>query len=143
MIETIREVKAKYNLDVVTISQSSELSGNYPYKDLGLAFQSDRKIERDEGRKILLDIIRIFLDKINNNPEIQSYLITSPFTEENIGVDVINFHIDISDPSYDNIVSFNLRLKKIYFDYRIPGTEFGTRSEIESLEEAKRLAAEK
>lgn len=139
MQETISEVKTKYDLYVVGISQGYEQK---KYNELGLTFTSYRKIGRDEGRKMLLYIVEIFLENINNNPEVQSYLFTWPFTEENIGVSIINPTIDKSTISDNEIFSINLRPKGIAFKYHIPGTEHGLRTEIETLEEARRLATE-
>ncbi len=142
ILETIYTVKNKYNLQSVGINSSSELSGNYPYKELGITFKSDRKLQRNEGRKMLLEIIQIFLDNINNNSEIQPFLMSRPFTEKNIDIGIINSHIDKTTTSNNEIFSFSLREKGIAFSYHIPGKEFGHRVEVETLEEAKLLASE-
>jgi len=55
---------------------------------LGLHFQTQRTLTKEEARKILVDSAQYLLNSINNNQEIRPYLKVYPFTLDNVDITI-------------------------------------------------------
>ena len=111
---------------------------------LALSFDLSRTLSIQEARPILVDCIDTYVNAVNANQEIKPYLKNSPFSPENIEINIffLNWKGDpVSDPYL--CVATALRGKLIY-STKEKGQKFGYKSEIvESYEDAVKILKEK
>ena len=56
------------------------------YKTMGLCFQIQRPVSKEEGRKLLIDCAEELLSQINTHPDFQQFMHEYPFTVKNIEI---------------------------------------------------------
>jgi hypothetical protein len=140
MYETYSDVRARYSLDIVGITEQAAHDGTQAYRTLGIMFSSNQYIDKEKGRKLLFAISKLFLEKINTNPKMQPFLADTPFTEKNIEIIIVVEPVDRVKLSKSELVSFYIGELGVMFTYSIPDVEYGARDEIETIEEARRIA---
>ena len=71
------------------MSQSGEGGAMmYEIKELFLAFYIYRQLTKEEAREILIDCAHEVISAVNNNPDIQKYLLPGGFTEKNVEIQI-------------------------------------------------------
>ncbi|CDR34241.1 hypothetical protein [Criblamydia sequanensis] len=60
----------------------------YNVKKLSMEFQHKGILNKNELRKLLIELTDLFLEEINNNEEIRPYLENYPFTPKNIDITI-------------------------------------------------------
>jgi hypothetical protein len=138
--ETYSDIRATYNLEIAGISERAAHDGTRAYRTLGIMFSSNQYIDKEKGRQLLFAISKLFLEKINTNPKIQPFLSDKPFTEKNIQIIIVVEPVDRVKLSKSELVSFYIGEFGVIFTYSIPDVEYGARDEIETIEEARKLA---
>lgn len=78
---------------------------------LALAFQLHRKVDIEEGRKLLIASINIFLDEVNKEERIRPYLANVPFEPKNIEVEIFVDTFEKDDLKFVVFYSGALRYK--------------------------------
>jgi hypothetical protein len=140
MLETFIEVKEKYGLGLVGIGEEADRIDKTKYKILSLSFTSPHKITKEEGRKLIISISDMFLKKLNDNEKMQSYLSDIPYTEKNIEISIIVIPSNGIPLNEKDIFSINILNQGVRYNYPIANSEYGLRTENETIEEARSLA---
>ncbi|CCB91923.1 putative uncharacterized protein [Waddlia chondrophila 2032/99] len=121
----------------------SEAAPDGKYDNLGMDFDTYRKLSKDEGRRLILTIMDEFLDKINNTQAFRKYLTVHPFDSNHI---VINIFVNEKERGenifFPNYQSFSIFDENIYYGYYLE--ELGNavkdkQREMETIEEARRI----
>jgi len=81
---TSKELEKKFNLHLI-ITGGSMMDD---IKILTLGFTSNKAVNIDQARKLIMSCALIFLDNINNSSEIRPYLHNYPSTEKNIQMEL-------------------------------------------------------
>jgi hypothetical protein len=141
--QIIRQITDKYEKKYgMQFSGVSEAAPTGKYENLGFDLNSKKKLSKEEGRKILLELAGDTLNAFNNDPAFRQYMKIYPFTGHNI---VIN--IFIKPPKNPDVYHPDIRVFSFYNDvlrYKTdtPQTEgmgFYFTEETETLEEARAI----
>ncbi len=137
--ETYQEVRLKYGFSYCGFSEGGDPVNRNLYKKIGIMLGSQHKIEKHEGRRILFEISKIMIDKINSNEKLQPFLANHPFTENNLGITLL-----ISLPNEfklkdDYVAYFSLERGEIDYAYHVLNDKFKVRFETEKIEDARQL----
>lgn len=110
------------------------------YKRIGIHFQILRVLDKDEGRKILMDSIEVLLNEINSDLNLKPYLNEYPFTVNNIEIEIFTYFPDAKFAYYPNIGIFSLNRGQIKFLSLPAEKSYGYASrEVETYEEALKI----
>ncbi len=110
---TARRIEMKYKLNPI----GTGAKALNKVKMLALAFESDRKIDIEEGRKLLVNVIEIFLEEINKDEKLRPYLANYPFNAGNVEIRIFMEPMN----SKDLII---VKAKEGEFSYKIRASEF-------------------
>lgn len=110
-----------------------------------VAFHIHKKLTKEEARILIIEIVELFLHKINGSKEISHYLYDNPFTYKNLEFRVFIFDKDGSDVFHPDLGLVSLTpLGTISFVTYEPGTYANYASESEEpYEEAYSIATQK
>lgn len=137
--EISSEFEKKYGL---TFSGVSESAPSGKYRNLGFMLDSKRVLEKDEGRKIVLEIATAFLDRINKDTELKHYLDVYPFDFSNITVEIFIMLPTGEEVYYPKFTIFSCYNNHVYFGF-YRKSEDGNRSLLEhtseTIEEARQI----
>jgi hypothetical protein len=87
--QIIRQITDKYEKKYgLKFSGVSEAAPTGKYENLGFDLDLKRKLSKDEGRKIILELVDDTLYAFNNNPAFREHMKTYPFTVNNIVIDI-------------------------------------------------------
>ena len=108
---------------------------------LSLGFYFERNLSLEEARAVIVKCSDVFLKNINSNPLIRPYLVTYPFTENEIS---LSFSIFVPKQRPGLITSFGCCLGKIDYCIREAPNEFRRYEETvimhkETFDEARRI----
>jgi len=78
--ETAKILKKKYGINPCGIGMRGH------FEELGIDFQVSKPLSKEQARVMLVDCIKIFLEKINSTEKIKPYLKNYPFNEQNISI---------------------------------------------------------
>lgn len=110
-----------------------------------VAFHIHKKLNKEEARELLVEIVELFLNNINKDKKIEHFLYNKPFTHKNLEFTVFIFDHDGSDIFHPNLglVSLTSQGTISYVTYQ-PGRLVKYASEEEEpYEEAYRIATQK
>jgi hypothetical protein len=142
--QTIRKITRKYeNKYDMHFSGISEVSPTGKYENLGFDLVLGRKLSKDEGRKILLELADDTLNAFNNNPAFRQYMKTSPFTGNNIVIDIYIKPQNNPNMLHPEIKIFSFDNNALWYISDTPETQkkmgFYFLKEKETLEEARAI----
>ncbi len=145
--DAVIDIQKKYKLQLGGIAEATDEKNDNKYKEVGLYFVSKKYLTKAEARKIIVDITRIFLEKLNTE-KVQKYLTVTPFTEKGITIS-ITFAIAKKYEDYSQIAYCGLIQGNLYFKYDLPNEEFQTREDkretfaeaLKQVEEEEKQAA--
>ena len=103
---------------------------------LGLRFQIQGPLTKDELRNILVDCVEELLCAVNSNKEIRPYLKNYPFTPQNIDIALFIDGLDGRDVSSPNIGIAAASGNKLFFYTKKPSEEYRYITEEETYEDA-------
>ena len=127
-------LKKRYEMNRIAISEEGDKKG---YSFMGLKFQIDRVVGKNEGRKMLIDSAKEFLNTINNNPDVQPYLLEKPFTLKNIELVIFPMGSDGRGVYHPDVQVFALRNGFITYKTGTPEKKYGYHTvEKETFDEA-------
>lgn len=142
ILETADELKEKYDLRLIG------LGGKYNHEMkkteiITLRFQVYKPLTKDEARILMFNATGLFLKNINEDPDIQQYLLDRPFTEKNLDFTIFITDTegrDLYDPNIAVVALYNGKLKFLTND---PVAKNLYKSKMtESLEEAHKIVRE-
>src|ERR1700733_737299 len=130
-------LESRYQLRYAGCTEAGDKSG---YNKIGLLFNKFGKMNKDEGRKTIIDCVNVLLNEINSDPKLQPFLINKPFTINNVRIVIIVFTSEGKDIFYPDIRVFSAFGGKINYSTKSPDHKYNyyTREE-ETLEEAMRI----
>lgn len=133
-----QHLAAKYGLRVV--GDSTSMPGGV-IKEVGLLFQVNHLLTREEARELLVNCVQEFLSEMNSNEEIRPHLENYPFTSKNIDITVFikdQKGKDVFDP---NLGVVHARFGKLdYATYKKENEFYQHQSDYEeTFEEAEKL----
>lgn len=136
MKEAAEEVKNKYGLSFSGISEQSDHS-NGKYEVIGVMFSSKKYIPKDEARKLIVDITKTLLNKLNTE-KVMPFLTVNPFMENNIKITV---YVDVPTKNWDysQIWFFGNRRGDIHYTYQVPNDKYKIHQENESYSDALKI----
>ncbi len=105
--KTARELQDKFNLHAIGIAGGNNRENKI--RLIGIYFEYDNKVTKEEARKLLIESTQIFLDNIATDQDLQQYLIEQPYTYKNIEL-TIGFKNPDGSPIYHpdlGIISIN------------------------------------
>lgn len=137
--EVVEKYENKYGLSFSGVSESAP-SGKY--SEIGISFSLNKILEKDEGRKIVLEIATDFLDRINQDSKLKNYLEVYPFDFSNITINIFLKPVDGQEIYYPNFRIFSCYNNHVYFGFYEKLSD-GERSllqqESETIEEARQI----
>ncbi len=137
MSNTIKTLEDRYQLHPVAISEAAD---DHFYTEIGLQFQIFHPLNKEEGRKILIDSAEELLKEINSMPGMLQYLQPSPFTPYNIEIMIFSYQPNGERSFYPNILTLVDSGGIIRYSTKTPGMEFGYHTvEEETYEEALKI----
>jgi hypothetical protein len=132
-----KKLEAKYNIQ--TVGDSAQMPENV-INNLGLMFQVNRILSKNEAREILVDCVLEFLAEVNSNEEIRPYLEYYPFTPVNISIALYISGPDGEDVYDPDLEVASARNGKLRYATKDKNQKFGYKSEYEeTFEEALKL----
>lgn len=141
--QIVREISSiytkKYNMRYSGISLAAP--GGI-YRDIGVCFDYQGYLTKDEARVILLEIADALLEKINDNTILKPHLKNYPFTGNNITVDIFLVSPEGKRIYYPDIKIISLYGDKLRYKYDSPETESQGvyyLKETETIEEARQI----
>ena len=152
-VEVFEPSKATLLVNKVVGKTQRILVKKYPFKTIGvglgmpegiieavdLSFYSTEKLTKEILRMRLIDSAQELLKQINNNEEIQSYLIKSPFTIENVQIIIYNSDIDGMDLYDPEICVAEISYGILTYNTNDPEDEYKYKNEfIETYDDALR-----
>lgn len=108
---------------------------------MGFIFRHERKVTKDEGRRIFVDCVNEFLDAINEDESLRPYLAVYPFDFNHIDM-TIHFnnenHDDLFHPDLGAVTNINNNIRYYTYDSecQIPSYKVDER---ESFEDALKI----
>ncbi|NGX43759.1 MAG: hypothetical protein K940chlam7_02061 [Chlamydiae bacterium] len=113
------------------------------YKTMGLCFQIQRPVSKEEGRKLLIDCAEELLSQINTHPDFQQFMHEYPFTVKNIEI-VMYVSTETGGTVYHpEIAIFSFSRGKVEYLTNSPENRYVFYSEEEeTYEEALRIIEE-
>ena len=131
----------KYHMNPIGIGISMP---NGIVKRLGIEFQVQKPLSKQEAREILIACANELLSMINNNKEIRPYLRNFPFTLKNVGIGIFIANQDGSDVYHPDICVASISNGELTYDTRDKNNRYSYKSTTtESYEEAlKALSVE-
>jgi len=72
----------RYDMEVVSLRTNMREKVNLIF----IGFKVDRVLTQDEAREMILDSVDVFVDEVNNYPEVHQYLQQVPFTREDVAL---------------------------------------------------------
>jgi hypothetical protein len=127
--EAVIDIQKKYGLQLAGILEEGDKENENKYKVIGIYLVSKRYLSKREARKTILDMSKIFLEKLNTE-QVQKYLTVTPFTERNIKFS-ITFAIANKHKDYSQFTFCGLSRGNLYFRYDLPNEEYKTREDKE------------
>ncbi|MEX1013526.1 MAG: hypothetical protein WD595_05525 [Waddliaceae bacterium] len=85
------EMQKKYSLKAVSISEAGTKE---VYTRMGIGFEINRTLSKDQGRALLVKCLEAFIDKINSSKELEEYLDPYPFSYDQISMSIIPVGVD-------------------------------------------------
>src|ERR1700733_4592578 len=130
-------LESRYQLRYAGCTEAGDKSG---YNKIGLLFNKFGKMNKDEGRKTIIDCVNVLLNEINSDPKLQPFLINKPFTFFNVEIMIIVFTDEGKDIFYPDIQVFAFFCGKVHYSTNSPGHKYGHYTEEkETFEEAVRI----
>lgn len=127
--DAVIDIQKKYQLQLGGILEECDHDNDFKYKKIGLFLVSKKYLSKNEARKIIIDISKIFLGKLNTE-QVQKYLTVEPFKEENITIS-ITFAIAKKYKDYSQLTFCGMEFGNLYFKYDLPNEEYKTREDKE------------
>ena len=142
--QIIRQITDKYEKKYgMHLSGVSEVSPTGKYENLGFNLEIYRKLSKDEGRKILLELVDDTLNAFNNNPAFSQYMKTYPFTGHNTVITIFIKPPKNPDVYHPDIKIFSFYNDILWFKTDTPETHkklgFYFTEDRETLEEARAI----
>lgn len=135
--EVINQLKDQHQLSLGGFGAEGSEKG---YQLLGLNFDLYGVISKDEGRKMLVESVDLMLNVINQDKELQPYLLEKPFTSKNVDLVFFVKRKNGEDVFYPDIRIFSACGGRISYLTESPEQEFGYYTEEEeTFEEARRI----
>ncbi len=135
-----KQLQAKYGLQYKGIYEEGP---NGKYKCIGLDFNFDRILSKDEGRILLLNCTEHFLQTFNSRPQFKQYMANYPFKESNLYINIFIHPPKSYDVYYPNIAVFSLANDRLEYLTNSPEKRFAYfTEEEETLEEARKIVEE-
>lgn len=75
-------------------------------------------ISIEKCRELIVDCIKTYLEEINSNEELRSYLITYPYNSSNVYISILNSHPNGDIVLFPDICSVSSCRKGIYYSIR-------------------------
>ena len=133
----IKTLETKYNMTCISLTEGGGKPG---YNFIGLGFIKKGIIDKDTGRKMIIDCTYELLNEINSDAKLQEFLLVRPFTGENIDISIHIVKENGDRVYYPNVIFFSAYKGKIHFDTKSPEMEFGYKTEeSETFEEAVKI----
>lgn len=101
-----------------------------------LSFQSRKPYTKEELRWWLIEIANTMLEQINNDPELQQYLVKSRFSIENVQIRIFNYDLDGEDVFDPEISVAKLSDGVIEYITRDPADRYKYKNEEKETYEA-------
>ena len=131
------DLESRFQLRYVGYSEAGDKNG---FTKIGLHFNRFGKLNKDEGRKIIIGCVKTLLNEINSDPKLQPFLINKPFTINNITIVMIVFTSERKDVFFPDIEVFAASRGKISYSTSSPDQKYGYYTEEEeTFEEAVRI----
>jgi hypothetical protein len=109
-------------------------------KEIYIALSIDSPLNKNQARELMVNSAQIFIKNINNNKQIQPYLITSPFQIKNIEIDICCYYPNRERVYFPLVHNVSLLDGEIIFRTKDQNKEFGYKTEeVETYEEALKL----
>lgn len=141
MEEMSKVLPKKYGMEVVSTTAGLARSVNV----LGLGFQIDGPLTKEQLREILVNCEEEFLARVNQNENIRPYLKNYPFTSENIELDIYvqdsQTGLEAVDPNI-SVASISNGCVVYCSEFKDPKTPGYKSKEVESYEDALRIVKE-
>lgn len=133
---TIERLEKKHHLHCCGIKRGM----NKSVELIGLDFQLNRIMEKNEARGMVVNCVQEFLADINRNEEIRKVLQVYPFDPEHIEVVIYLSTHDYGTIYHPDLAIVAARRGKITYSTNDPDNEFNFKSrEVESFEEAVKI----
>ena len=127
---------SRYQLRYLGYSEEGDKTG---YTKIGLCFNRYGKLSRDEGRRIIVDSLDIFLNEINSDYKLQPFLINKTFTINNVEITIVISTSEGKEIFYPDVSVFSAHGGKIYYSTYTQDQKFVYTRESETFEEALRI----
>lgn len=114
---TAKTLNDRYQLHYMGIVEAGDKEH---YKKIGLFFELMRIINKEEGRKIIVNCAQELLKEINSNPNLLPYLLPSPFPVENIELAIYIRHPDGQSVYHPDLAVISLRKGVIRYSTDTP-----------------------
>lgn len=130
------KLEKKFNISLMGISEQGDKKG---YSKIGLTFDITRIVNKDEGRKIIIQSFNELLNSINNSEEMQPYLLEIPFKNENIDITLMIRDSNFTELLHPNISVISTSKNRIIYKTNSTTDKYQYHSITEeSFEEAKK-----
>lgn len=130
------KLKEKYGLRAGSIRERGK-TGIYEF--IGISFQINETLSKEEGRKLLLISVKELLDTINSTQEFKQYMSVYPFTEENVEIAIFAMGEDKRGVVYPNILIFEAYNGSVKYKTKLRDTYGYHTREEETFTEAQRI----
>jgi hypothetical protein len=141
--QIIRQITDKYEKKHgLRLSGISEVGPTGKYENLGFNLDLRKKLTKDEGRRILLELADDTLNAFNNDPAFRQFMKTYPFTGHNTVITIFIKPSENPDVYHPDIKIFSFYNDIIRFITDTPQTRGKGKyftEEIETLEEARAI----
>ena len=95
MHKTVREFKEEIQERYPLLATSIREAGTREtYTHIGIGFQINQTLTKDQGRALLVDCLEAFIEKINSTEGLEQYLDPAYFSYDEVSVSVIPMGID-------------------------------------------------
>jgi hypothetical protein len=131
-----KSLKKRYDLNFQGISEEAPEG---KYKRIGLDFNCNRILSREEGRLLILKCVPEILEAFNSSPQFRQYMINYPFNGNNILVNVFIKPPRISEVLNPDIAVFSFVDNRIEYSITFPENTYVFHTEQENYEEALRI----
>jgi hypothetical protein len=133
MVRVLKKLYDKYHLEYIG---SSEAGTEIGYTKIGMSFRIFRVLNKEEGRKMLVDATEMLLNEINSDPKLQPFLLNHPFTPNNVEMTIYVFQPDGNPVYKPDILIFSARKGKVTYDTKNPEKKYDYNVEEESYQDA-------
>jgi hypothetical protein len=117
----------------------SEEGSDGKYKTIGLELSFNKLLSKDEGRILILNCVQDILEAFNSYPSFRQYMANSPFTGDNIIVNIFIKPPNVDWVYHPDIAVFSFFDDIVEYSYKYPEKPFVFQTVEESYDEALRI----